>query len=91
MTHTPLFYDLFQYVMVGSLVAGCAVYCVLTLAPRTIKEPLRGALCRLPLPNIFLAKLSQSRAAGACGSSCSGCSVRAANSTQQVHLQPRKR
>ena len=91
MTHTPLFYDLFQYVVVGSLVAGCAVYCVLTLAPNTIKEPLRGALCRLPLPNIFLAKLSQSRAAGACGSSCGGCSAPTATSTQQVHWHPRKR
>ena len=91
MTQTTLFYDLFQYVMVGSLVAGCAVYCVLSLAPNTIKEPLRDALRRLPLPSIFLAKLSQSRAAGACGSSCGGCSAPTATSTQQVHWHPRKR
>ncbi|MFZ2220025.1 MAG: hypothetical protein WAV85_15285 [Rhodoferax sp.] len=91
MTNNALFYDLFQYVTVAVLVAGCALYCVLTLAPTPLKEPLRDALHRLPLPKMCLAKLSQSRAAGACGSSCSGCSVRAANSTQQVHLQPRKR
>ena len=91
MTNTTLFYDLFQYVIVALLVAGCALYCVLALAPTAIKALLRDALRRLPLPKIFLAKLSQSRAAGACGSSCSGCSAPTATSTQQVHWHPRKR
>ena len=91
MTHTPLFYDLFQYVMVGALVAGCAVYCVLSLAPNAIKEPLRDVLRRLPLPERFLAKLNQSPTESACGSSCGGCSTAAATRTQQVHWHPRKR
>ena len=91
MTNTTLFYDLFQYVIVALLVAGCALYCVLALAPTAIKALLRDALRRLPLPKIFLAKLGQSRAAGACASSCSGCSAPAATGTQPVHWHPRKR
>ncbi|WP_296442857.1 hypothetical protein [Rhodoferax sp. UBA5149] len=67
-------YEVFQFLAVFSMVAGCTVYCLLTLAPDALKRPLKLALLRCPLPAFISSRLQQTDAKGACGSSCGACS-----------------
>jgi hypothetical protein len=67
-------YVVFQYLSVSVLVAGCTLYCLLTLAPNALKRPLKQALLRCPLPAFISSRLQQTMATGgACGSSCGAC------------------
>jgi hypothetical protein len=90
MVASSFLYDTFQYLIVGALVTGCSIYCVLALAPNAIKEPLRRSLRRLPLPQRLSELLNQTRAAGTCGSSCGGCSASSAPEKKVLWLSQRR-
>ena len=75
---THLLFEVFQFLVIMSLVAGCTVYCLLTLAPNIIKNPLKQALLRCPLPAFVRVRLQTTTAAGACGSNCGACASSAA-------------
>jgi hypothetical protein len=66
-------FEIFQFLVVSTLVLGCTVYCLLSLAPNIIKLPLKKALLRSPLPAFIKARLQRNSEGGACGSSCGGC------------------
>lgn len=76
--NTHLLFDVFQILVITVLVAGCTLYCLLTLAPNIIKSPLKRALLRCPLPDFVCVRLQKTNAAGACGSHCSACASKAA-------------
>lgn len=86
--NTHFLYEVFQLLTVSTLVAGCAVYCLLTLAPQKLQQALKQVLLRFPVPVFVATKLRQT--ASACGSGCSGCSSGAAT-PQTVKWHPRKR
>ena len=90
MAASSYLYDTFQYLSVGALVTGCALYCVLALAPNAIKIPLRNALRRLPLPKQLSQQLSRTQTAGACGSSCGGCAPAPATAKKVLWLSQRR-
>lgn len=85
----PFLYEVFQAVTISVLVAGCTLYCLLTLAPNGLKRPLKLALLRCPLPTFVAAWLKQTTSAGACGSNCGTCAPGAAK-TRPVKWYPRK-
>jgi hypothetical protein len=88
--NTHFLFDVFQFLVVFILVAGCTVYCLLTLAPNVLKQPLKLALLRCPLPAFVSAKLRQTTVTGACGSNCGACSP-SPSAPQTVKWHPRKR
>lgn len=90
MNASSFLYDTFQYLSVGALVTGCALYCVLALAPNAIKIPLRNALRRLPLPQRLSEQLNRTQTAGACGSSCAGCAASPAPEKKVLWLAHRR-
>ncbi len=82
-------YQVFQTVTVSGLVAGCALYCLLVLAPNGVKRALKLVLLRCPLPTFVAAWLTPTTAAGTCGSNCGACAPSPAK-TQAVKWYPRK-
>jgi hypothetical protein len=87
--NTHFWFDVFQVVVVATLVAGCTVYCLLKLAPKFIKQGVKQALLRCPLPASVKARLRQPSAAGACGSNCGACGSSPAT-PRAVKWHPRK-
>ncbi|MDP2371521.1 hypothetical protein [Rhodoferax sp.] len=79
---TSALYDWFQWLTVGVLVVGCAIYCLCSLAPQIVSRPIRNALLRLPLPALLLTKLRDTDATRHCGSGCTGCTKAASSSTR---------
>ena len=86
-------FEVFQFLVVTTLVVTASVYCLLTLSPNIIKQPLKQALLRCPLPAFIKTKLQQTSAAGACGSNCGGCAPQSSGLTtvQAVKWHPHKR
>jgi hypothetical protein len=84
-----LLYEVFQFLTVAVLVTGCALYCLLTLAPNVVKQALTQALLHCPLPAFIATKLRQPAANSACGSNCGACSAGPAT-PQAVKWHPRK-
>lgn len=82
-------YQVFQTLTITVLVAGCTLYCLLTLTPSGLKRPLKLALLRCPLPTFIASWLKQTTAAGACGTHCGACASGSAK-TQTVKWLPRK-
>lgn len=82
-------YELFQLIAVSALVVGCAIYCLLSLAPNSLKQSLRKALSHLPMPAAFAIKPAQPGTAGGCASNCGACSAKA-DTTRTVQWHPRK-
>ena len=83
-------FDVFQFVVVTLLVLGASVYCLLTLAPNALKQLLKKALLRCPLPAFVAAKLRQPSASGACGSNCGGTCAASPATPPTVKWQARK-
>jgi hypothetical protein len=85
-------FEVFQFLVVTTLVVTASVYCLLTLSPHIIKQPLKQAMLRCPLPAFIKTKLQQTTAAGACGSNCGGCAPKspAPTTTHTVKWHPRK-
>lgn len=67
-------YEIFQFLSVSLLVAGCTVYCLLMLAPAALKRPLKQALLRCPLPDVIASRLKRTASSGSCSSNCGACS-----------------
>ena len=86
-------FEVFQFLVVTTLVMAASVYCLLTLSPNIIRQPLKHALMRCPLPAFIKTKLQQTSAAGACGSNCGGCAPKSPGLTtvQAVKWHSRKR
>jgi hypothetical protein len=61
-----------QWLLVGGIVAGSALYAAWTLMPASLRRTLAGAALRLPLPPACAAWL-RVRAAQDSGCGCSGC------------------
>jgi hypothetical protein len=69
-----MLYDIFQATVVGLLVAGCALYCVFSLAPKALVRRLKTGLLGCPLPGFARTRLQASLVQpGGCGA-CDGCS-----------------
>lgn len=85
-------FEVFQFLVVTTLVVEASVYCLLTLSPNIIKQPLKQALLRCPLPAFIKTQLQQTSAAGACGSNCGGCAPQSPDlsTVHAVKWHPRK-
>lgn len=86
---THFLYEIFQFLTVSVVIAGCAAYCLLTLAPNVLKRPLKRALLGCPLPAFIASWLQQTTATGTCSSNCGACSSGSAT-TKTVKWHPRK-
>ena len=84
-----MLFEIFQFLIIATLVTGCAVYCLLTLTPRAFKLALKQALLRCPIPGFVATWLQQGGATGGCGSNCGSCPSSKAT-PQPVKWLPRK-
>jgi hypothetical protein len=73
-----LLYDIFQAAFVGSLVLGCALYCVFALAPKALVLRLKTVLLLAPMPAWVRARLLASMAKPGGCAACDGCAAGAA-------------
>ena len=89
--NTHFLFEIFQFLVVTALVAGCTVYCLLTLAPSVIKQGLKQALLRCPLPAFVATRLRQTTATGTCGSNCGGACASSSATPHAVKWHSRKR
>ena len=67
-----MLYDLFQWSVIGLLVAGCALYCFFRLAPSALVRRARALLLRAPMPAWLRLRLAVAEAGG-CAGGCSAC------------------